>query len=579
MRATSESDLMPSDGIVTPIPEDPNVAVSVAYAFGAAGGGDTAKTPPSQDDDLDDRPTVQIAAVSPEMVQALGESDGTADDEDDLDSRKTREMPAIRLDQLGFTSSSFGGESGDSVEISIDDTDAAEARSGVRTSAVSRAATVALSDEDLEELIEPMETAATPPPKRKQRAARLMQAVHGSGEELDSRATQPLPVLDDASAAKPRQKPPEPGIPAAVAALEGAGMESPHDTPLVLGDASDSGEILSDDLIEEVEDSDVDVKPMAEPRKAPPPAPPTAAAPPKKTPPPSPKKAKADAAAQSGKPRRREGKPWFEEIFDEDYLRTLPFLTPQATQTEAAFVASALNTEPGKQLLDIGCGYGRHAMELAARGYQVVALDLSLPLLLRGADEAQRRGLNINFVHGDMRELNFETQFDGAYCLFSTFGYFDDETNKKTAQGIAQALKPGARWVVEVLNRDYLIADLPARVWWEGDGCVVLEEVDFNYFSSRIASRRSVVFDDGRQLEQEISMRAYSLHELGKLLHGAGFRVIEISGSIATRGRFFGSKSREIIVVAEKRTPKESKDVAPPVRPRASTSAEAGSPE
>src|SRR5690606_27770975 len=139
-----------------------------------------------------------------------------------------------------------------------------------------------------------------------------------------------------------------------------------------------------------------------------------------------------------------------------------------------------------------------------------------------------------------MRELSFESQFDGAYCLFSTFGYFDDETNKKTAQGIARSLKPGARLVIEVLNRDYLIGDLPTRVWWEGDGCVVLEEVEFNYFSSRIESNRSVVFDDGRQLEQEISVRAYSLHEFGKLLHSAGLRVLEISGSMATRGRFFG---------------------------------------
>ncbi|MBT8496135.1 MAG: hypothetical protein KJO07_24030, partial [Deltaproteobacteria bacterium] len=147
--------------------------------------------------------------------------------------------------------------------------------------------------------------------------------------------------------------------------------------------------------------------------------------------------------------------------------------------------------------------------------------------------------------------------FDGAYCLFSTFGYFDDETNKKVAQQIANALKPGARFVIEVLNRDYIIGDLPSRVWWEGDGCVVLEEVEFNYFSSRMLSQRSVVFDDGRQLEQEISIRSYSLHELGKLLHAAGFRVIEVSGGMHTRSRFFGGRSRDIVVVAERRHPKD----------------------
>jgi SAM-dependent methyltransferase len=308
-------------------------------------------------------------------------------------------------------------------------------------------------------------------------------------------------------------------------------------------------------------------QPPAPPHKdhAQPPAPPPAAlahAPAKTppTPPPAPAKketkpsppAATRTTTTDGKMAPR-GKPWFVDLFDEDYLRTLPFLTPQATQAEAEFVIDAMGLTPGAQVLDVGCGYGRHAMELAARGFHVVGLDLSTPLLVRGGEEAQRRGLQINFVRGDMRELDFEAQFDAAYCLFSTFGYFDDETNKKTIANIARALKPGGRVMIEILNRDYLITDLPTRVWWEGDGCVVLEEVELNYFSSRIQVNRSVVFDDGRQLEQEISVRAYSLHEVGKLMHAAGFRVLEVSGGYHTRSRFFGNQSRHIIVLAERK--------------------------
>ncbi|HEY5921857.1 MAG TPA: class I SAM-dependent methyltransferase, partial [Kofleriaceae bacterium] len=292
---------------------------------------------------------------------------------------------------------------------------------------------------------------------------------------------------------------------------------------------------------------------------APPPPPPAAVqhhkppAPPAKKPLPQ----AAVAAVVTKEPSRPtssgRARPWFNDLFDEDYLRTLPFLTPQATQAEAEFVINAMNLAPGAQVLDMGCGYGRHAMELAARGFHVVGLDLSTPLLVRGGEEAHRRGLTINFVRGDMRELDFENQFDGVYCLFSTFGYFDDETNKKTLQNVARALKPNGKVLVEILNRDYVIADLPTRVWWEGDGCVVLEEVELNYFSSRIQVNRSVVFDDGRQLEQEISVRAYSLHEVGKLMHAAGFRVLEVSGGYQMRGRFFGNQSRHIIVLAERK--------------------------
>lgn len=290
------------------------------------------------------------------------------------------------------------------------------------------------------------------------------------------------------------------------------------------------------------------------PHAVPPPPPPAAAAIPPAVPPaPSPPPSIPALVGQDGRPPRV--KAWFVDLFDEDYLRTLPFLTPQATQAEAEFVIDAMNLSPGAQLLDVGCGYGRHAMELAARGFHVVGLDLSTPLLVRGGEEAHRRGLTINFIRGDMRELDFEAQFDGAYCLFSTFGYFDEETNKKTVANIARALRPGGRLLIEILNRDYVIADLPTRVWWEGDGCVVLEEVELNYFTSRIQVNRSVVFDDGRQLEQLISVRAYSLHEVGKLLHGAGLRVLEVSGAYHTRGRFFGNQSRHIIVLAERKEP------------------------
>ncbi|HEY4184543.1 MAG TPA: methyltransferase domain-containing protein [Polyangia bacterium] len=254
------------------------------------------------------------------------------------------------------------------------------------------------------------------------------------------------------------------------------------------------------------------------------------------------------------RPRRpRRSKPWYEEVFDENYLRTLPFMTPEQTLREVDFIEASLAAEKGARALDIGCGYGRHAIELVQRGLAVTGLDLSLPLLIRAADEAQKRALSVNFVHSDMRGLAFDREFDSAYCMLTSFGYFDEESNLKVAEGIARALKPGGRFLLDVVNRDYIVGDLPARIWWEGDGCVVLEEVEFNFNTSRILTHRSVVFEDGRQLDQEISVRAYSLHELGKLLRQTGFRVTEVSGSIYTPGRFFGAASRNLIVLAERR--------------------------
>jgi SAM-dependent methyltransferase len=256
--------------------------------------------------------------------------------------------------------------------------------------------------------------------------------------------------------------------------------------------------------------------------------------------------------ALSQRPRKKRLKPWFEEVFDEDYLRTLPFMTPEQTLREVAFIRGSLQPPADAHVLDVACGYGRHAIELGQGGLRVTGIDLSLPLLIRAADESQRRALSVNFVHADMREMAFESQFDGAYCMLTSFGYFDEETNLKVASTVCKALKPGGRFLLDAINRDYIVSELPTRVWWEGDGCVVLEEVDFNFQTSRLGVRRSVVFQDGRQVEHEISIRAYSLHELGKLLRQAGFRVLEVSGGLATRGHFFGSTSRSIIMLCER---------------------------
>ncbi|MDX2020679.1 MAG: methyltransferase domain-containing protein [Deltaproteobacteria bacterium] len=254
----------------------------------------------------------------------------------------------------------------------------------------------------------------------------------------------------------------------------------------------------------------------------------------------------------AARPRRKRTKPWYEEVFDEDYLRTLPFMTAEQTLREVNFIKASLEPPEGGEILDVACGYGRHSIELAQRGLKVTGIDLSLPLLIRAADESQRRALSVNFVHADMREMSFDNQFDGACCMMTSFGYFDEETNLKVAQGIFKGLKPGGRLLIDAINRDYIVTDLPTRVWWEGDGCVVLEEVDFSFNTSRISVRRSVVFQDGRQIEQDISIRAYSLHELGRLFRQAGFRVTEVSGSLATRGHFFGATSRNLLMLCEK---------------------------
>ena len=203
-------------------------------------------------------------------------------------------------------------------------------------------------------------------------------------------------------------------------------------------------------------------------------------------------------------------------------------------------------------LLDLGCGPGYHAVELAERGYAVVGYDLSLHQLALAADVAQERHQKLNLMQGDMREMAFDAVFDGIYCWNTTFGYFEEEKNIAVAERIFKALKPGGTFLVDVINRDFVTMQQPSSVWFEGDSAVCMDDMTVDFISSRLRVKRSVMLDDGRTRECPYSIRLYSLHELGKLLHDVGFRVAEASGDSSMPGVFMGQNAPRIIILAQR---------------------------
>ena len=249
---------------------------------------------------------------------------------------------------------------------------------------------------------------------------------------------------------------------------------------------------------------------------------------------------------------RKRQKPWWEEIFSDDYIRTLEKVEHKAIRKECDFIEDRLGLEKGAIMLDLACGAGTHAVELASRGYNVVGYDLSLAMLARAQDEAQERGQKINFLQGDMREMAFEEAFDGIYSWSTSFGYFDDEKNLNVLSRIHRGLRQGGMLLLDIINRDYVCPRQPSLVWFEGDGCVCMDEMHVDFFTSRLRVKRTVMFEDGRARECDYSIRLYGLHELGKMLHDTGFKVVEITGHPAHPGVFFGSESPRIIVLAER---------------------------
>jgi SAM-dependent methyltransferase len=225
-------------------------------------------------------------------------------------------------------------------------------------------------------------------------------------------------------------------------------------------------------------------------------------------------------------------------MFDDDFLRSIKQPTAKQIEAEVAFIDDRLGLRQDALILDLACGDGRHSIGLTRRGYKVIGFDLSLAMMARAQEEAEAARQKINFLHGDMKEMNFENQFDGVYFWGMSFGYFDEEKNFAVVQRIHRALRPGGVLLLDV--------------WFEGDGCICMDESLLDSLTSRLKVKRTLMLEDGRTRELDFSIRLYGLHELGKVLHDAGFKVLEVSGQIETPGVFFGSESPRCIVLAER---------------------------
>ena len=221
----------------------------------------------------------------------------------------------------------------------------------------------------------------------------------------------------------------------------------------------------------------------------------------------------------------------FDEVFDvEEYLYFYEdTLRGEDTPRQVDFVERALGLEPRARLLDLGCGHGRHANELARRGYRVIGVDLVPGFLEVARAEAARDGLTVDFVDGDVRALALEGLIDHAVCLFDAFGFLDDEGNAAFLQAVHASLRPGGGLLLDLRNRDWVARSiLPVTVLDKGDDMMVDRHV-FDAESGRLVDRRTYV-RDGRVRHVSFSVRLYACSEITALLGSCGFAVERVWG-------------------------------------------------
>ncbi len=244
---------------------------------------------------------------------------------------------------------------------------------------------------------------------------------------------------------------------------------------------------------------------------------------------------------------------WYDGFFEGEYLDHLALhFDPEQTEREAAFVAEAIDVEPGARVLDLGCGHGRFSLELARRGFRVTGLDLSPRSIGLAREAAEREGLDVEWVQSDMREIPAAGEFAAVVNLFTSFGYFEDEAdNQRVLDGVARALREGGRFLIDINNVLGLMLRYRDRFWdVTADGVLQLHEHEFDVLDGRNRARWTFIRPDGARSELVHSVRMYTPHELATMVEGAGLAIEsawgDFDGSVLTR------ESRRAILLARK---------------------------
>ena len=131
----------------------------------------------------------------------------------------------------------------------------------------------------------------------------------------------------------------------------------------------------------------------------------------------------------------------------------------------------------GAQVLDMCCGPGRHSLELARRGFRVTGVDRTAGYLARAREAAAQENLQIEFVQSDARAFSRPAAFDLALNLYTSFGYFEDPAgDRRMAQALREALRPGGKLVMELMGKEVLARVFVTRFWNECEGVFRLGE-------------------------------------------------------------------------------------------------------
>jgi 2-polyprenyl-3-methyl-5-hydroxy-6-metoxy-1,4-benzoquinol methylase len=232
-------------------------------------------------------------------------------------------------------------------------------------------------------------------------------------------------------------------------------------------------------------------------------------------------------------------KHWTEELFvDNPELFFILFdERPERMKMEVDALLKSLNGDgyQPQRLLDMNCGIGRHSVELAKKGIEVLGTDISPRYIEIATKKAREAGVGNRdrFKVADMRRiftsLKDEKPFDGIINLWTSFGFYDDDTNDDILRQCLKLVKPGGFFAMDIVNRDWLVRNFQPRGFHKIGDMTVLEDRTFNMNDSRMYNTwtfMKIAAENTYTLlkEAKLDHRVWSLHELIAMFARTGWK-------------------------------------------------------
>jgi 2-polyprenyl-3-methyl-5-hydroxy-6-metoxy-1,4-benzoquinol methylase len=234
-----------------------------------------------------------------------------------------------------------------------------------------------------------------------------------------------------------------------------------------------------------------------------------------------------------------------EEILNDNKTYSLA-----GTLQEIHFINSVLNLQPKTDILDLYCGYGRHAIELAKQGFHVTGIDATAEFLEIARQKAREEHVSIKFEQCDMRKISYKDKFDAIINMFAAFGYFSDEENSLVLRSVNTALRSDGLFLIDLLNRDWMVNNNLNRYWRHPGGEYVLSyKIELQ---GGVTTMKRSLFNQvtGKKMQYEFVLRAYSLAEMSAILKQNGFIIKATYGGFDQQP--YGPETPRMIILAQK---------------------------